>query len=161
MYRAGYVSSVIVSVVRENDEFTFVPGEDDRPHHKVDWFGDRGALKGVYAYANMRDGAVSNVVVLNRQQVMEAKAKSPGANSQHSPWQTFEEQMWLKTGARRLEKWVPVSNSIRAFGTRPATWAGEHSSFGSDTGNARVTVQAELVEADDDNTLHYEPEDGE
>jgi recombination protein RecT len=161
MYRAGYVSSVIVMAVRENDEFTFVPGEDDRPHHRIDWFGDRGALKGVYAYANMRDGAVSNVVVLNRQQVMEAKAKSPGANSQYSPWQTFEEQMWLKTGARRLEKWVPVSNSIRAFGTRPATWAGEHSSFGSDTGNARVTVQAELVEADDDNTLHYEPEDGE
>lgn len=110
IYRAGAVSSVIVEVVRANDQFRYVPGRDERPLHDVDWFGqDRGDLVGVYAYAVMKDGATSKVVVLNRAQVMQAKAKSDGANSDYSPWKTDEEAMWLKTGARRLAKWVPTS----------------------------------------------------
>ena len=110
MYRAGAIASVIVEVVREGDTFRYAPGRDERPVHEVDWFGDdRGKLKGVYAYAVMKDGATSKVVVLNRAQVMEAKAKSDGASSQYSPWNTSEESMWLKTAARRLEKWVPTS----------------------------------------------------
>ncbi|WP_329424049.1 recombinase RecT [Streptomyces sp. NBC_01268] len=110
IYRAGAVSSVIVEVVRANDSFQYVPGRDERPVHGIDWFGgDRGPLVGVYAYAVMKDGATSKVVVLNRDQVMQAKAKSDGAHSEYSPWNTNEESMWLKTGARRLAKWVPTS----------------------------------------------------
>jgi recombination protein RecT len=110
IYRAGAVSSVVVEVVRANDMFHYVIGRDERPVHKVDWFaGDRGDLVGVYAYAVMKDGATSKVVILNRAQVMAAKAKSDGANSDYSPWKTDEESMWLKTGARRLAKWVPTS----------------------------------------------------
>jgi recombination protein RecT len=110
IYRAGAVSSVIVEVVRHGDTFRYVPGRDERPVHEIDWFGDdRGDLVGVYAYAVMKDGATSKVVVLNRKQVMEAKAKSDGRNSEYSPWNTNEEAMWLKTAARRLAKWVPTS----------------------------------------------------
>lgn len=110
IYRAGAVSSVVVETVRANDEFRYIVGRDERPLHKVDWFGgDRGELVGVYAYAIMKDGATSKVVILNRQQVMAAKAKSDGANSDYSPWNTDEEAMWMKTGARRLAKWVPTS----------------------------------------------------
>ncbi|MFE6868361.1 recombinase RecT [Kitasatospora sp. NPDC057692] len=110
IYRAGAVSSVIVETVRERDVFRYHPGRDERPVHEVDWFAeDRGALVGVYAYAVMKDGATSKVVVLNRAQVMAAKAKSDGAHSDYSPWKTSEEAMWLKTGARRLAKWVPTS----------------------------------------------------
>lgn len=110
IYRAGAVSSVIVETVRTNDTFRYVPGRDERPTHEIDWFGgQRGELVGVYAYAVMKDGATSKVVVLNREQVMAAKAKSDGRNSEYSPWQTNEESMWLKTGARRLAKWVPTS----------------------------------------------------
>lgn len=110
IYRAGAVSSVIVEVVRANDTFQYVPGRDERPVHGIDWFGsDRGDLVGVYAYSVMKDGATSKVVVLNRAQVMQAKAKSDGRNSEFSPWNTNEEAMWLKTAARRLAKWVPTS----------------------------------------------------
>lgn len=110
IYRAGAVSSVIVEAVRHGDSFRYVPGRDERPVHEIDWFGDdRGDLVGVYAYAVMKDGATSKVVVLNRKQVMEAKAKSDGRNSEYSPWNTNEEAMWLKTAARRLAKWVPTS----------------------------------------------------
>lgn len=113
IYRAGAVSSVVVETVRAKDSFRYVIGRDERPVHDVDWFGgDRGDLVGVYAYAVMKDGATSKVVILNRQQVMDAKAKSDSASGKgadYSPWNTNEEAMWLKTAARRLAKWVPTS----------------------------------------------------
>lgn len=110
IYRAGAVSSVIVEAVRKGDHFTYTPGRDERPVHEVDWFGgDRGDIVGAYAYARMRDGATSKVVVLNLTQINDARAKSDGADSPYSPWRTNYEAMVLKTAARRLEKWVPTS----------------------------------------------------
>lgn len=122
IYRAGAAQSVVVEVVRGNDGFEYVPGQHDRPIHRVDWFGDdRGPLVGVYAYAVMQGGATSKVVVLNKAKVMEAKAKSDGANSEYSPWNQGDgEAMWLKTAARRLEKWVPTSNEYRKEQLRAA-----------------------------------------
>lgn len=113
IYRAGAVSSVVVETVRANDSFRYVIGRDERPVHDVDWFGgNRGDLVGVYAYAVMKDGATSKVVILNHSQVMDAKGKSDSASGKgadYSPWNTNEEAMWLKTAARRLAKWVPTS----------------------------------------------------
>ncbi|MFD8088715.1 recombinase RecT [Streptomyces malaysiensis] len=110
IYRAGAASTVIVEAVRANDTFSYVPGRDAKPIHEIDWFGtDRGPLVGVYAYAVMKDGAVSKVVVLNRKRVMEIRAKSDSKNSEYSPWNTNEESMWLKSAVRQLAKWVPTS----------------------------------------------------
>ncbi|MER6098405.1 recombinase RecT [Streptomyces sp. NPDC001728] len=125
IYNAGAAQSVVVEVVRTNDEFAWTPGALDdhrpprwpgamkQPHHKVDWFGERGPLVGAYAYAVMQGGAISKVVVLNRDHIARAKAKSDGADSDYSPWRTDEEAMWLKTAARRLGKWVPTSAEKR------------------------------------------------
>jgi recombination protein RecT len=113
MYRAGAISSVIVEVVYSNDKFQFQPGRDERPVHDIDWDAeDRGTLRLVYAYAVMKDGATSKVVVLNKGHIAKARAKSDSANGKYperSPWNTDEEAMWLKTGAHRLAKWVPTS----------------------------------------------------
>ncbi|MFG3476425.1 recombinase RecT [Streptomyces sp. NPDC047980] len=114
IYNAGAASSVVVEVVRANDEFNYVPGLHERPVHKVDWFSNRGDLVGAYAYAVMQGGATSKVVVLNRDHIARAKAKSDGADTEYSPWRTDEEAMWLKTAARRLGKWVPTSAEKRA-----------------------------------------------
>lgn len=126
IYNAGAAQSVVVEVVRANDEFIWTPGALDdhtpprwpgamkQPFHKVDWFGDRGPLVGAYAYAAMQGGAISKVVVLNRDHIARAKAKSDGADGDYSPWRTDEEAMWLKTAARRLGKWVPTSAEKRA-----------------------------------------------
>jgi recombination protein RecT len=114
MYRAGAVSSVIVEVVRKDDRFEFRPGRDERPLHEIDWDAeDRGPLRLAYAYAVMKDGATSKVVVLNRQHIAHARAKSDSAGQDWSPWQTDEEAMWLKTAAHRLSKWVPTSAEYR------------------------------------------------
>lgn len=115
MYRAGAVSAVIVELVRAGDTFRYRPGVEDRPVHEVDWFGDRGELRGVYAYAVMDNGATSKVVVLNRTEVYEARAKSASfrIKPETSPWTTDEAAMWLKTAAHRLRKWVPTSAEYR------------------------------------------------
>lgn len=110
IYRAGAVSSVIVESVRANDTFRYTIGRDERPVHEIDWFGgDRGDLVGVYAYATMKDGATSKVVVLNHAQVMAIRAKSDSKHSEYSPWNTNPEAMWLKSAVRQLMKWVPTS----------------------------------------------------
>lgn len=158
MYRAGYVASVVVVAVRENDAFGFVPGRDEKPIHEIDWFGDRGELIGAYGYANMRGGGVSNVVVLNKKQVMEVKAQSKGAKSEYSPWNKWEEAMWKKTVARRLERWVPVSSEYRSGGTQPADWH-ERNGLPKFFTPAEEVVQAEVLEAEEANALHYDEED--
>lgn len=110
MYRAGAVASVIVEVVRERDAFQYAPGRDERPVHDIDWnLEDRGDLKLVYAYAIMKGGATSKVVVLNKAKIGEIMAKSASARSDYSPWKTNPESMWLKSAARQLSKWVPTS----------------------------------------------------
>jgi recombination protein RecT len=110
MYRAGAISSVVAECVYEHDRFAFRPGQDEIPTHEIDWDADdRGKLRLVYAFARMKDGATSKVVVLNRAAIQKIKASSQGADSQYSPWQTNEPAMWLKSAVRQLAKWVPTS----------------------------------------------------
>lgn len=110
MYRAGAVSSVIVECVYAEDKFSYAPGRDERPVHEINWDSDdRGELRLVYAYAVMKDGATSKVVVLNKAAIKTIKASSQGADSQYSPWVKHEPSMWMKSAARQLAKWVPTS----------------------------------------------------
>jgi recombination protein RecT len=111
MYRAGAIASVVAEVVHENDIFGFRPGSDDIPHHEIDWDSDdRGALRLVYAFARMKDGATSKVVVLNRAAIARIKEVSPASGFDDSPWQNWESAMWLKSAVRQLQKWVPTSS---------------------------------------------------
>lgn len=110
VYRAGAVSSVVVECVYTNDGFEYSPGLHERPVHKIDWDSpDRGELRLAYAYAVMKDGATSKVVVLNRYDIERIKKSAQGADTKYSPWVTNEPAMWLKSAARQLKKWVPTS----------------------------------------------------
>lgn len=114
MYRAGAISSVIAECVYANDEFDYQPGLHDRPVQKVDWDApDRGPLRLAYAYAIMKDGATSKVVVLNKAAIEAIKRSSQGSDSQYSPWKNHEPAMWLKSAVRQLSKWVPTSAEYR------------------------------------------------
>jgi recombination protein RecT len=112
MYRAGAISSVIAECVYRNDVFRYQPGRDQVPYHEVDWdkgADDRGPLRLVYAYARMKDGSTSKVVVLSRVDIERIKKSSQGADSDYSPWKLHEAAMWLKSSVRQLAKWVPTS----------------------------------------------------
>lgn len=126
MYRAGAVASVVAEVVYSGDIFDYVPGRDERPQHTIDWDAeDRGTLRLVYAYAVMKDGATSKVVVLNKADIARIKKSSQGASSDYSPWQTNPAAMWLKSAVRQLAKWVPTSAEYRREQLRAAqeVWA--------------------------------------
>jgi recombination protein RecT len=156
MYRSGAVSSVVVEVVRESDRFIWRPGRMTKPEHEADWFADesvRGPLRGVYAYAEMTDGATSKVVVLGRDHITRAKKYAQAADSAYSPWQTNEESMWLKTAARRLAKWVPTSTEDRRLvqGTAertdlPTTDTGLDADPLDEDGGSGEPIDAEIVE---------------
>ncbi|WEB41534.1 recombinase RecT [Streptomyces yunnanensis] len=151
MYRAGAVSSVIVETVREDDVFVWTPGLVDRetpprwdgpmsyPFHEVEWAGDRGPLRLVYAYAVMKGGATSKVVVLNAQDIERAKKTSQGADSPSSPWRQHEAAMWSKTAVHRLAKYVPTSAEYITAQVRAVRQAGTHPAA------AEEYVDAELV----------------
>lgn len=110
MYRAGATSSVVAEVVYEKDTFRFQPGRDETPHHEIDWDAEsRGELRLVYAFARMKDGGTSRVVVLNRADITRIKASATAASSEYSPWTTHPAAMWLKSAVRQLAKWVPTS----------------------------------------------------
>ncbi len=114
MYRAGAIASIIAEVVYSNDRFSYAPGRDDVPVHDIDWDAeDRGQLRLVYAYARMKDGATSRVVVLNRADIARIKMSSQGSDSDFSPWKTHVAAMWLKSAVRQLQKWVPTSAEFR------------------------------------------------
>jgi recombination protein RecT len=114
IYRAGAVSSVIAEVVYGGDVFRYQPGRDEFPHHQPDWDADdRGKLRLVYAFARMRDGATSKVIVLNRRDIERIKKSSQGADSEFSPWVNHEAAMWLKSAVHQLAKWVPTSAEYR------------------------------------------------
>lgn len=121
IYRAGAAASVVAEVVYTSDGFQFQPGRDERPQHIIDWDAeDRGSLRLVYAYATMKDGATSKVVVLNKADITRTKKSSDGADSQYSPWKNHEAAMWLKTAVRQLAKWVPTSAEYRKEQLRAA-----------------------------------------
>jgi recombination protein RecT len=134
MYRSGAVAKVVVREVCANDKFRYVEGVDDKPVHEIgnggstgaDFFAkrDRGEMVGVYAYAELTIGAVSRVVLLTADDVMAAREASDAKDSDYSPWNRLDggqghpefkgRSMWWKTGARRLEPWVPTSREYRA-----------------------------------------------
>jgi recombination protein RecT len=116
MYRAGAIASVVAEVVRENDTYRYRRGIDEIPMHTFPSFAGqevRGALKGVYAYARMKDGAVSRVIELGPDEIATIKKYSQGADSEYSPWVNHEAAMWLKSAVRQLQKWVPTSPEFR------------------------------------------------
>ena len=110
IYRAGAVTSVKAEIVYEADHFRYTPNME-RPEHEADWFGDRGEVRGVYAYAEMLGGGTSRVALANRAYIEKVRKESRGSNSATSPWNKWYDQMVLKTGVRRLEPWVPTSTS--------------------------------------------------
>ncbi|MGW1135685.1 recombinase RecT [Streptomyces griseoluteus] len=119
IYRAGAVKAVKAEVVHANDHFDYSP-DMDRPIHKPDYFGDRGPIIGAYAYGVFQDGSTSKVVIIDRAYIDKVRKESKGSNSPTSPWVKWEDQMVLKTVAKRLEPWVPSSTEWRKEQLRAA-----------------------------------------
>jgi recombination protein RecT len=174
MLNAANVLSVVAEAVYSNDVFVWRPGAVDtqspprwdgpqtQPLHEADWFGDRGELKGAYAYAVLTGGAVSKVAVVGQREITAAKESSDGANSQYSPWVKHPDAMYKKTALRRLEPYVskssePVAGQQErtALAAEVAQAHGHHElpppGVDGDTGEV---LEGELMDAPDDPNAH-------
>lgn len=110
--RTGEVSTVYAYVVRQNDFFEYELGLDPKLRH-TPATENRGEMTHAYAVIRFKDGGFL-FEILNRADVMRARAKSEAANSKdyakYSPWNTEEEEsMWRKTAIRRIQNYAPLS----------------------------------------------------
>lgn len=127
MYRSGLVESIHVVRVYEADHFEFTPtapSPDDLVHRPRLTLSrkERGDVVLVYAFAWMKGGRRSQVIVLTREDAEEIRdrysesyQRAETDNSRSSFWHTHFEQMWEKSGLRRLGRVVPVSAELRAL----------------------------------------------
>lgn len=104
--RSGQVLSLSAFAVHEGDEFNYQLGLHPDIHHVPSCEADRvkKPITFVYAVANLRGGGYQ-FEVMSRAEVEAVKAKAKSKNI----WNSYFEQMALKTVIRRLFKYLPVS----------------------------------------------------
>lgn len=106
---SGELSSVEAHIVRANDDFEFTVGVHDIPNHKPNWFGNRGDVIGVYAFAKLKDGT-RQTEIMSIADVEKVRAASKSKD--RGPWVDWWEEMAKKTVLRRLLKRLPTSADL-------------------------------------------------
>ncbi|MCX4458485.1 recombinase RecT [Streptomyces sp. NBC_01728] len=127
MYRSGQVDSVHVGVIREYDEYSYeptAPAPQDFVHRPDlrNTTEERGEVVLAYAFAWLKGGARSQVIILSRQDAEEIRDEYSTAYQQAKAekrtdtfWHTHFLQMWMKSCVRRLAKVVPMSAELVAL----------------------------------------------
>lgn len=128
MHRSGRVESVHVEMIYSAEEWAYEPSapypldfthkaRPDLPR------AQRGEPILAYAFARMRGGGRSQVVLLNREEAEAIRdeystgyQRAEESGARDSFWHTHFNDMWLKSAIRRLEKYVPTSAALRALG---------------------------------------------
>mgnify|MGYP000969074258 CR=1 FL=1 len=104
--RSGDIVTFEARVVHANDAFEYSYGLEGKLNHKPDMSGNPGAVIAAYAVAKFKDGGYQYEVM----SVRELDAIRKGSKAADSgPWVTHTEEMYRKTVARRLCKWLPAS----------------------------------------------------
>ena len=101
--RSGQIISIAAHAVRENDDFEYEYGLNEKLRH-VPAEGERGDIQYFYAVAHMKDGGHA-FEVLTRAQVESIR---DGGNK-NPVWREYFEEMGRKTAIRRLAKYLPLS----------------------------------------------------
>lgn len=104
--RSGQVLSLSAFAVHEGDDFNYQLGLHPDIHHVPSVEADRikKPITFVYAVANLKGGGYQ-FEVMSRAEVEAVKTKAKSKNI----WNSYFEQMALKTVIRRLFKYLPVS----------------------------------------------------
>ncbi len=109
MYNNPKVLSVFANAVYQNDNFKVEYGTNESLIHKPLEHGDRGEVRGFYAYAKMTDSAY-RFIYLTKEQIdgiRDEYAQSYKMDPTNSPWTTNYVSMGCKTAVRSLQKFVP------------------------------------------------------
>lgn len=110
VYNTETVSTFEVSVVKENDKFTYRRGDNPCIEHEPA-LRKPGNTIGAYAIVRMKDGGVRREW-MNIDEILAIKARSRSKDK--GPWVTDFDQMCCKTIARRTIKYLPKSSGRSA-----------------------------------------------
>lgn len=126
------VDNIDAQVVYKNDYFDYAKGLEPYLKHKPTKIGeDKGEPVAVYAVAKV--GNEKPFEVLDKEEVMRIKAKSPSGNSEYSPWNNKGDKvldynkkekisstdndpllwMWRKCAVKQLSKLLPLSDEAK------------------------------------------------
>lgn len=136
-WRAG--TAIRGNLVREGDEFDVEYGLNQSLHHKPALDAERDSRPVTYLYTigKLRGEEREPVfTVLSRTEV--EKYRSRSASKNNGPWVTDWDSMALKTGVRRLFRWLPKSVEIQQALTLDTA---------HETGNQREAYDSSVVEA--------------
>lgn len=106
MRQSGELSTLSANVVYENDQFSYVLGDDERIDHRPLLVGDRGKAILAYAIAKLKDGGVQREV-MTLADIERARKTSRAPNS--LMWKDFWGEGARKTVIKRLAKYLPLS----------------------------------------------------
>lgn len=108
VYRAGGID-IDADVVYEADKFDWQRGTQPFLSHKPSLDADRGPLVGAWALARFPDGR-SRFEIMSVAQIDRIRETSATGQSPKSPWTNHYDEMAKKSVAKRLIKWLPLTN---------------------------------------------------
>lgn len=113
----GKVTDIDANTVRLGDDFEYELGTSKFLRHRPAPESERGELTHAYAIAEIPVfsprgdkllASQKKFVVLDRSDIDQIKKHSAAAQKgRSSPWQTDEDQMWMKSAIKRLSKTLP------------------------------------------------------
>ena len=109
--QSGEISVISVQVVKENDNFDYELGDNERMTHKPALTG-RGKTIGAYSIVTFKDGEKSREW-MDVEQIQAVRGRS--RSKDNGPWVTDFDEMARKTVFRRHAKRLPSSSDLDAF----------------------------------------------
>lgn len=94
-------------IVYAKDTYVNV-GVDAQPKHEYNSFGDRGEKVGAYCVVKLPNGDFLTEE-MSADEIQSVRNTSKAESKSHSPWNTFETEMWRKTVVKRASKYWPKS----------------------------------------------------
>lgn len=105
--RSGKLVSIEAREVCEHDHFEYRYGLDEKLDHQPRMDGPRGELIAVWGLAKFKDGG-HYFVVLSRDDIEDARARSDSGRTNKGPWATDYNAMARKTAIRRMAPFLPL-----------------------------------------------------
>ena len=141
-YSVDPIREIFSRVVYEADSYRF--NEYGHFIHEFDPFStDRGAKKGAYCTVIYENG-VHQTEFVNAEEIQKIRSFSKSSNSQYSPWNNWEDEMWRKTAIRKAMKNISLD-----FGSSETLKAYHESDNDVDFNNAPRSSTAPIQEQPD------------
>ena len=115
MRNSGEISTISTGLVYKKEyelgRFKYIKGDTESLTHDPILFEDKGAQIGVYAVVTLKDGGKIREF-MNMDQIAKVRKVSKSGGSPSGPWNTWFEEMCIKSVLKKVAKLCPQSTDI-------------------------------------------------